>query len=493
MPDPCTTLPSAPSTAPDVTVLRIEIAVAPGRPNVSAALGLLAQAPADAPCFYWSDPDGPTIAAYGAVLAVSGHGRDRITDVGRKCAEATVRITMVAAGADDTRPGAGAPTAGAIWLGGLAFDDHVGAEGPWSGFPAAWFVLPEVCLAIWADLAWLMLAGTTGAADLSVRAREAFALLARPTASQPAHGRANSDDADGAVATKAELAEPDPGLRARVTRVIEAIRRGEAEKVVLATSRTVSPAPDLDPLHVLARLEQAQPGCFHYMIAPRPGLAFVGASPERLVRVHGDRLATTALAGSARRHADPAIDGQLGADLLASPKDRAEHALVVNAISTALSDYSVELPSEPRLRRLATIQHLETPVSARLPGQGDVLAEAARLHPTPALGGTPREAALSLIRAHEGIERGWYGGAVGWIDGRGNGDLTVAIRCLLLRDGATTAFAGAGLVATSDPDAEVGEIMLKLDATLPVVQPGRHEAGGDDESRSRFPHPDKEL
>jgi isochorismate synthase len=219
-------------------------------------------------------------------------------------------------------------------------------------------------------------------------------------------------------------------------------------KVVVATAHTLQLAAALDPVAVLRRLVATQPGCFHYLVQPRPACALVGASPERLVAVDGERVRTMALAGSAPRGAGPAADEALGAALLASAKDRAEHQWVVDALRAALAPVATTItaPEAPRLRRLATIQHLETPLEAALPGQGDILALAGRLHPTPALAGTPRDAALALIRRMEGEARGWYGGLVGWLDAAGNGDLTVAIRCLLLAGDTATAFAGAGIV-----------------------------------------------
>jgi menaquinone-specific isochorismate synthase len=223
---------------------------------------------------------------------------------------------------------------------------------------------------------------------------------------------------------------------------------------------------------VLRRLQERQPGCFHFLIEPRPGSALVGASPERLVAVDGPHVRSMALAGSAPRSADPSEDAELGTRLLASDKDLAEHRVVVDEIRAALAPARVEAPDRPSLRRLATLQHLETPLSVRLSGQGDVIALAERLHPTPALGGSPRAAAAELIAALEDAPRGWYGGAVGWTDGYGNGDLCVAIRSVLINGREVTAFAGAGIVADSDPAAEVDEIELKLAAALSGLDDG---------------------
>lgn len=458
-------------------------------PTTVDPVALLALAPPGAPRFFWAAPEGGlVIAAYGAAHCATAEGPERLAIVARACAALRSRMEL------DHRPvgDGGSPVdgdpPGPIWLGGFAFEDRVSGAGLWAGFPAAAFTLPEVALMVRGGQAWLALAGPAGTSpDLRERARAIVDALVGT-----AGGTAVAGELDPAVGATASPIEPERGgavntgtvqvastdntaqadadLRERIARTIDAIRRGVAEKVVLATSRTVQ-APHLDSLTVLARLREKQPGCFHFMCAPGSTPAFLGASPERLVGIAGDRLSTVALAGSARRDADPLVDRALGEALLASAKDRAEHALVVAAILRNLDGYALDLPAEPRLRRLATIQHLETPIAAQLPGQGDVLAEAARLHPTPALGGTPRAAALALIRAHEGLDRGWYGGGIGWIDGCGNGELAVAIRSLLVGPSATTAFAGAGLVAASEPEAELREIGLKLESVLTSVDP----------------------
>jgi len=333
----------------------------------------------------------------------------------------------------------------------------------------ATLVLPTITLAVDLRHAWLTVVGRSdnpsAGRDLARRVREVAAALRGP--GSPVTDRRRRQSPDIAALTESEAAV----LRARVEAALAVIRAGEARKVVVATAHTVHPTVPPDPVAVLRRLQSTQPDCFHYLVQPSRHRALVGASPERLVAVDGNQVRTMALAGSAPRGVDPAADEALGAALLASAKDRAEHALVVDAIRDALAPAvtSITVPDTPRLRRLATIQHLETPIEATLAGQGDILDLAARLHPTPALAGTPRDAALAAIRRIEGDTRGWYGGLVGWVDAQGNGDLTVAIRCLLLVGDTATAFAGAGIVAGSDPDREVAEIALKLGAALGAV------------------------
>ncbi len=408
---------------------------------------------------YWSAPEGDeTIVGFGETRRVTAWGPDRLGQVARACALAMQPVI---------ERGGEPEVAHVRWFGGFAFSD-VASSGPlWEGFPAVQFTLPEALVVRRAGEAWLTVTAPVDRAPaLDARARKLVGAWTDGPAVYPAVGDRRFVGGPRDDPTSEGRDAVARTVRRRIGRAIQAIDRGDVEKVVVSTARTVCLPQPIDPVSVLDRLRQIQPGCFHFLVSPRPGLAFLGATPERLVRLTDSRLSTTALAGSAPRDPDPATDRALGEALLASEKDRVEHRLVVDAIRDALAGYSPSVPDTPRLLRLATIQHLETPIEARLSGPGDVLEAAARLHPTPALGGTPLEAALELIRELEDHDRGWYGGAVGWIDGRGDGDLAVAIRSLLLRGETVTAFAGAGIVAGSDPDSEVREIELKLRAVL---------------------------
>lgn len=431
-------------------------------PTASAdALTFLHLPDTGGPRFYWSAPDeGTTLAAFGAAHVARGEGPDRLDQVGSA-------IRPVSSGGRDSA-GFGVPK----WLGGVAFDPLEASGTQWDGFPPAWFVLPAATLTQTPAGTWL----TTAHADAEDRDPAT-------TADRVAEQLAGATTAPMAAGGPRASSRPDPhrqppllddsnraALLRRIGAALAAIDRGDVAKVVAATSRTIDRGRPFDPLAILDQLRAAEPGCFHFLVSPRPGLALVGASPERLVRIDGRQLETVALAGSAPRDPDPERDRALGEALLASPKERAEHAVVVAAIRDSLNGYRLAMPMQPRLRRLAAIQHLETPISAVLPHRGDILMEAAHLHPTPALGGSPRGAALALIRALESAGRGWFGGAVGWIDAGGDGELAVVIRSVLVRGHTATAFAGAGIVAGSDPEAEVREMELKLHIVLGAIE-----------------------
>ncbi|MFP3941974.1 MAG: isochorismate synthase MenF, partial [Thermoanaerobaculia bacterium] len=264
-------------------------------------------------------------------------------------------------------------------------------------------------------------------------------------------------------------------------------RHGGLTKVVLAHGVEVRRDRPFDPAALLADLARAHPSCF--LFAHRPaagGPVFLGASPERLARVEaagdprsearhdrGDRrVLSGALAGSAPRGTGAAEDGALGRRLLESAKDREEHAIVGEMIAGALGPLcrSVEGPGEPVLEKLANVQHLYTPISGRLlPGRG-VLDAVAALHPTPAVGGMPRDLALAAIRQLEPEPRGLYAGVLGWVSPDGHGDSAVAIRSALVDGCRARVFAGGGIVPTSDPDVEVEEARLKMAAILGAMK-----------------------
>jgi salicylate biosynthesis isochorismate synthase/menaquinone-specific isochorismate synthase len=197
----------------------------------------------------------------------------------------------------------------------------------------------------------------------------------------------------------------------------------------------------------------------------------VGASPELLVRRDGARAQSVALAGTTRRSADPAVDDHLGEQLRQSAKDRQEHAIVAHRIERTLEPVSVWVTAaaEPVLVKVQNVQHLATPLRAQLADPLPAVELAGMLLPTPAVGGEPRASALPLIPALEGLDRGWYAGAVGWTDLAEDGEFCVALRCALLRGRTAHLYAGCGIVADSVPAQELAESEVKLQALLPLL------------------------
>jgi salicylate biosynthesis isochorismate synthase/menaquinone-specific isochorismate synthase len=345
-----------------------------------------------------------------------------------------------------TRLGADVPqlaATGLVAIGGFAFDPTREPTGPWQGFPGLLFRVPALVVTrvrgrsfASGDLQLLELTG-------SFRGRPARRLEVEP---------ARSDES---------------WLKA-VGEAIGRLRSGEAEKVVLAREVIAHGDGVVAAGPVVRALRGAYPSCFTYLLSGGDGTAFVGASPELLVRRSGRRATCQPMAGSIARGEDEAEDLALAARLRESAKDAVEHQVTARAVAERLAPVSeaVEV-GEPEVVRFTNIQHLATTVRAQLREPPVNLLElAGLLHPTPAVNGAPSPAACRMIAELEGMERGWYAGGVGWIDGRGDGELAVAIRCgLLWADGARL-YAGVGVMPDSDPPSELRETELKLRALL---------------------------
>lgn len=270
-------------------------------------------------------------------------------------------------------------------------------------------------------------------------------------------------------------AEPSADAYAEsVLRCVARLRAaGGLDKVVLARSLRVETAGDVDPLRLAARLGEDASVVTYVAPLPVPAAAapawLVGATPELLVSRRGRELLSHPLAGSARRSADAVEDARAAEALLASGKDHAEHRVVVEAILDALAPLCRRLraPPRPSLHATATMWHLGTRIEGELKDPAvSSAALAGLLHPTPAVCGTPREPALAAIRALEPVDRGFYAGAVGWCDARGDGEWYVSIRCAHVQATTVRLFAGAGIVAGSQPALEVDETAAKFMALL---------------------------
>ena len=237
------------------------------------------------------------------------------------------------------------------------------------------------------------------------------------------------------------------------------IQNGSVEKVVAARHCVVELETGAGSLDVLKRLEGRFPGCTRFALW-RGDSAFLGATPELLISRRGPSVLSEALAGSTA-HGD-------AARMMASSKEREEHQLVVQAILKALEPFCDSLRSapEPRVRELPNLLHMQTPIEGHLRQPTHILALVQALHPTPAVGGVPTNEAIQWIVGHEALARGWYSAPVGWTDATGDGEFVVALRSGLLRDGKAWVYAGAGIMADSDPDTEYAETELKMQALL---------------------------
>ncbi|MEA2407223.1 MAG: menaquinone-specific isochorismate synthase [Thermoleophilaceae bacterium] len=430
--------------------------------DLSAAV-LSARRPTDRfTCLEQPDRDGFVLAGLGQAVTLEARGPGRFADVAARARELGRAAFADDLGEDPARP----PAAGPVFVGGFAFADEGGASPEWSGLPPACLVLPELALSRQGGEARLTVSALVqpddDAEDVVQRLRMRVEEL-KPS-SMPLL------DPDPVERTRVASATPPSHYEHAVERAIERIRAGELEKVVLAREVRAHAARDHDPAAVLGALRELFPACYCWCVGT-PELAFVGASPELLVRRDGQRAQTVALAGTTRRSADPSVDDHLGEQLLGSQKDREEQAIVTRRIERTLAPVSlwVAAAADPLLVKVHNVQHLATPIRAQLKDPVPAVELAGLLLPTPAVGGEPREAALPLIPALEGLDRGWYAGAVGWTDLAEDGEFCVALRCALLRGPVAHLYAGCGIVRDSVPAEELAETEVKLQALLPLL------------------------
>ncbi len=410
-------------------------------------------------CFEQPERGGSAIAALGGARELHATGPERF----KRVAAAWRRLAASAV----SGPVDGPPGTGLIALGGFAFAPGGAAGRVWAGFSSASLTVPELSLARRDGEVRLTLAACATPDDtveellerLERRLGELRTLASLPLLDPAPTGR-----------YEVFSTLPPGHYEEAVARAVERIRAGRLEKVVLAREVEVHAPVAHDPGAVLGILREAFPSCYVFCVG-RGDAAFLGASPELLVRREGQRASTVALAGSTRRSADPAVDDHLGEQLLRSEKDREEQAIVARRIERTLKPHSVWVTRapDPVLVRMANIQHLATPIRAQLARPMGAVDLAGLLHPTPAVGGEPFAAAQGLIPALEGLDRGWYAGPVGWTDASEDGELCVSLRCALLRGPVAHCYAGVGVVRDSEPAAELAETEVKLAALLPVL------------------------
>ncbi|HXH21121.1 MAG TPA: isochorismate synthase [Dehalococcoidia bacterium] len=439
-----------------------EAATAQGRPVLASVT--LACDPVDpvavferagAPAAFWQQPsDGVAMVAAGEAWSLKAAGANRIDET-RRAWKAALDEAVVDAGT--------APFEAPVALGAFAFKPAAG--GPESRLPDAALSVPRFLFACQRGEWWLTVSlpvteGTEAEAEVLAVERELARLTApggdshepRPLAPCPA----DEDEREA--------------WEAAVRSLLADIEAGRAEKVVLARTVRLRAEGGVDFSAALRRLASRYASCTLFAFA-REGACFFGATPERLLRIQDGVVNVDALAGSISRGRDETEDREMASRLLHDPKELHEHKVVVSAIEEALAPLcvSVEVAPAPRIVSYANVHHLYTPVSAlALPGQ-DIFEFVERLHPTPATGGQPREAALELIERYEAFDRGWYAGPCGWVDAGGNGEFVVAIRSALAEGEQVTLYAGCGIVAGSDPGREYEESNVKLQAMLSAL------------------------
>lgn len=392
---------------------------------------------------YWHN--GAGVAGAGIAAEIQAPGPQRFEAVRAWATQQTRRLRPERA--------VGVPDAvGPRFLGGASF---VPDEPTSIAFGGAYFVLPHH--------------------QLIIDAQGAYLTETAPEAPSPAESRIRSP-------TRAPLGPPTrpawthaPNFQEWTTAVrgaLHAVREGAAEKVVLARTMTTQLPQTPTPTRWLRRLAERSPTSRLFLFEPEPGRAFLGASPELLVRRAEGRFQTVAIAGSRPRGLLPREDASLERALLASSKDAWEHELVCRFLRGVLVERGQpwSMPVERRVAKFPNVQHLESQFESSSGPEEHLLDLAARLHPTPAVAGYPRNAAMDLIRRLEARPRGWYAGPIGWFDERGDGELAVAIRCGRVQDRTVTLYAGCGIVNGSDPAEEWEESRSKFQLLQEAIE-----------------------
>lgn len=413
-------------------------------PVESIPLELLAEL--ESPTIAWIDGQ-QTLLASGATVSITAGGADRFETVRKQAEQLFARVQRSGSAIEEARPRV---------IGGFSFTDTHRDPAPnttWEGFPGAWFVLPEVQFTATSSGAWITT--TADGSKAGRRARDRLERYQSLSVSGPESKTVPS------VMRKSYVPERSDWQR-QIEAATAKIGAGTLRKVVLAQALTAELSGPIATHEILGELGRSYPACIRFGFEPQTGGTFFGATPERLVTLQGKEVTTAGLAGSIGRGETTEEDDWLAEQLRTSEKNIHEHEIVVETIREQLEPVTESVETGERgIRKLANVQHLQTPVSATLSESRHVLELVEALHPTPAVGGLPPEAALQTIRDTEVFDRGWYAAPVGWFDANGDGTFGVAIRSAITRNEEATLFAGAGIVGDSDPDEEYDELQLK--------------------------------
>ena len=428
----------------------------------------------------WSAPDDALVIGGGSAATLTASGPDRFAAI-RTAAEELFSSGDVHAGTEAARPRV---------FGGFAFHEGACAGDPWSSFPEARFVLPSVQITVADNGSWLTVtavgddASAVTVEDRLERERKRLAELGDDRPEEGDRSPQPSRPSRPGIREQRRTTSRE-AWRGSVSAAIDRIRGGDLRKVVLAQALEADLEADFPRAATIERLAAKYPDCHRYCFEPDDGSSvFFGATPERLVSLRGRTVETDALAGTTGRGETPAEDEWLAEELLDDEKNVHEHELVAETVREQLEPYAASVSAGARrVRRLATVQHLHTPITAELNADRHVLELVEALHPTPAVGGLPPERALETIHETEPFDRGWYAAPVGWIDAAGNGAFAVAIRSAVASRRRATLFAGVGIVADSDPDREWDEIQLKYRPILDELETEtRTDGAGTDET-----------
>ena len=360
------------------------------------------------------------------------------------------------------------PGTGVIALGGMSFDPQKQRTNLWKNFKASQFTIPEFLLTKNNEQYYYtmikIIHKNDDLSELLCEWEDSEKKLLEDSIVWPVHPR---------VVDKKEIM-PEKWLDS-VRQAKEKINNGQAKKIVLAREMRLRFEQSVKMSTLLQKLLHTQSSSFVFAFEKGED-CFVGATPERLIKLTNNQLLSTCLAGTAPRGNTEKEDLEIAGQLFCDEKNREEHDYVVQMIRNSIEKYcdNVQIPDEPIIYPLKNLQHLYTPVTAILRNGESIFDIIEQLHPTPALGGVPKEKSLAFIRDHEQLDRGWYGAPIGWLDSDKSAEFAVAIRSGLIQGDEASLFAGCGIMKDSDPKAEYEETNIKFLPMLSVLE-GSHE------------------
>ncbi|MEP1150663.1 MAG: isochorismate synthase [Balneola sp.] len=420
--------------------------------------------------YYWEKPtDLFSIAAAGELRRIQTTGRNRFKEAsakGKKLISEIYSFTKLKH--SKTAP---------HLFGGFSFHDH-NVSKEWSNYGAASFTLPKWSIIVSGSLTLMTLnLEITESDTTNSLSNNIYDQLEHLNVLCSAEGYKIEEDLPDTNYVK--IPEADSKVFSKweysINEATNHIAQNKYDKIVLARRLNISITKKVNDTLILNRLRNQYPDCYSFLIRQNSESSFIGCTPERLATFSQDFILTEGLAGSIPRGKTASEDARFEADLLNSTKDRNEHEFVINAISQKLKQYSdsIQISSSPSVKKLTNVQHLYTPIKAHIKSNVSKTEVLKSLHPTPAVGGFPREQAIPYIAQFEDFDRGWYASPVGWINANGDGEFIVAIRSGLIKKDEVTFFAGCGIVKGSNPKKEWEETNLKFIPMLSALEYAR--------------------
>jgi menaquinone-specific isochorismate synthase len=410
--------------------------------------------------FYWQDNTGrAAYAGFGVTANLMAWGANRFARISEKAKQlfhqAILRSDM--------------QRVGPMLFGGFSFRDDFAPDNTWSVFNPAYFVLPHFQLAVIDGESWLTInALVPWDEEPEASVPQLLEALDARRATLQAVETSELSRSTRPVATNLNYPMPYSAWEQIIESATQRMRDTALDKVVLSRVCEIRFEQRVDVDSALDYLNGQYADCYRFLFEPRPFHAFFGATPELLADVDGHSLTTMSMASSIRRGSSALEDERLANQLMTDPKERYEHELVVKALKKRLAGFSesLEIPAQPSVVKLSNIQHLYTPIRGKLDRPDGVLPLVEALHPTPALGGSPRQLAMEFIREAEPVPRGWYAAPIGYLDHDLDGVFGVAIRSAVSQERRVWLYAGAGIVADSVPHNEWDETALKFKPIL---------------------------